>query len=128
VAAQAFAVSEQCGMLAPGRHGRISDSHPVRLACGLTQWTRCTTARRGEGRFAAALQLLGEAAACLPLGVPAPVVRGPTAVELYTGSMWQYGSLELLTAEARPFISELFAVGFRWIPCARNEPGAVAVE
>jgi len=64
--------------------------------------------------FVDALSLLGQAVTCLPFGVPDPVLRGAAAVELYTGSLWPAATLELLMADARPLIAELFAVGFHW--------------
>lgn len=64
--------------------------------------------------FMNALRSLGMAVARLPLGVPDPVICGFTAVELYTGGLWPSANLELLVAEARPLVAELFAVGFRW--------------
>jgi hypothetical protein len=64
--------------------------------------------------FVNALRSLGMAVARLPLGVPDPVICDATAVELYTGGLWSSTNLELLVAEARPVVAELFAVGFRW--------------
>ena len=51
--------------------------------------------------------------ACL-FGVPDPVICDATAVELYTGGLWPSANLELLAAQSRPLVAELFAVGFRW--------------
>ena len=67
-----------------------------------------------RANFVSALRALGMAVARLPLGVPDPVICDATAVELYTGGLWSGASLELLAAEARPLVAELFAVGFRW--------------
>ena len=67
-----------------------------------------------RANFVKALQSVGMAVARLPLGVPDPVICGTTAVELYTGGLWPSANLELLAAEARPLVAELFAVGFRW--------------
>jgi hypothetical protein len=64
--------------------------------------------------FVNALRSLGAAVAHLPFGIPDPVICGATAVELYTGSLWSGGNLEVLAVEARPLVAELFAVGFRW--------------
>lgn len=61
-----------------------------------------------------ALRSLGTAVARLPFGVPDPVICDAAAVELYTGGLWPCANLELHTAEARPLVAELFAVGFRW--------------
>jgi len=64
--------------------------------------------------FVNSLRLLGTAMARLPFGVPDPVICGATAVELYTGGLWSSSNLEVLAIEARPLVTELFAVGFRW--------------
>ena len=64
--------------------------------------------------FVGALQLLGQAAARLPFGVPDPILCGASAVALYTGDLWPVGELQLIAADARPLTAELFAVGFRW--------------
>jgi hypothetical protein len=64
--------------------------------------------------FVGALQLLGQAAARLPFGVPDPILCGSSAVALYTGDLWPVGELQLIAADARPLTAELFAVGFRW--------------
>jgi hypothetical protein len=65
--------------------------------------------------FVGALQLLGEAAARQPFGVSDPILCGASAVALYTGGLWPAGWLEVLAADARALIVELFAAGFRWI-------------
>ena len=54
------------------------------------------------------------AVARLPLGGPDPVICDASAVELYTGGLWPSANLEVLAAEARPLVGELFSVGFRW--------------
>jgi hypothetical protein len=64
--------------------------------------------------FLGALDLLAEAGARLPFGVPDPVLYGGSAVEFYTGSLWSTGDLEVVASDARPLTTELFAVGFRW--------------
>ena len=64
--------------------------------------------------FIGTLQLLGQAAARQPFGVPDPVLCGAAAVELYTGGLWSSGCPEVSTTDARSLIVELFAVGFRW--------------
>jgi hypothetical protein len=64
--------------------------------------------------FVNALRLLGMAVARLPLGGPDPVICDASAVELYTGGLWPSANLEVLAAEARPLVGELFSVGFRW--------------
>ena len=64
--------------------------------------------------FVNALRSLGMAVARLPFGVPDPLICGATAVELYTGGLWSSSNLEVLAVEARPLVTELFAVGFRW--------------
>ena len=64
--------------------------------------------------FVNALRSLGTAVACLPFGVPDPVICGATAVELYTGGLWSSSNLEVLAVEARPLVAELFAMGFHW--------------
>ena len=64
--------------------------------------------------FVGALQLLGEAAARQPFGISDPILRGACAVALYTGGLWSAGCLEVLAADARALIVELFAAGFCW--------------
>jgi hypothetical protein len=64
--------------------------------------------------FVGALQLLGQAAARQPFGIPDPVLCGASAVELYTGGLWFAGCLEVFAADARSLIVELFPAGFRW--------------
>jgi len=70
--------------------------------------------------FIDALQLVGEAAARLPVGVPDPVLCGETAIELYTGGLWTTDDLELSVAQPRLLTAELFAVGFRWTHSPRG--------
>ena len=60
------------------------------------------------------LQLVGAAAARLPVGAPDPVLCGEFAVELYTGSLWATDDLDLYITQPRLLIAELFAMGFRW--------------
>jgi hypothetical protein len=74
-------------------------------ACDRTFW------RTG---FIDALQLVGAAAVRLPVGEPDPVLRGESAVELYTGGLWATDALELSVVQPHLLIAELFAVGFRW--------------
>jgi hypothetical protein len=64
--------------------------------------------------FVGALQLLGQAAARLPFGVPDPILCGTSAVALYTGDLWPVGELQVIAADTRPLTAELFAAGFRW--------------
>ena len=64
--------------------------------------------------FIDALQLVGQASARLPFGVPDPVLHGSSAVELYTGGLWSAADLDLYALEPRPLIAELFGMGFRW--------------
>ena len=63
--------------------------------------------------FINALQLVGQASARLPFGVPVPVLHGSSAIELYTGGRWSAADLDLYTLEPRPLIAELFGLGFR---------------
>ena len=67
-----------------------------------------------RARFTDALQLIGEAAARLPVGASDPILCGESAVELYTGGLWATDDLELYIAQPRLLTAELFAVGFRW--------------
>jgi hypothetical protein len=60
------------------------------------------------------LQLLGQAAARLPFGVPDPILCGTSAVALYTGDLWPVDELQVIAADTRPLTAELFAAGFRW--------------
>jgi len=71
--------------------------------------------------FLGGLQLLGQAAARLPFGVQDPVVVGSSAVELYTGGIWEAPNLEVLTPHPQALTAELFAAGFRW--CQRLQQG-----
>ena len=64
--------------------------------------------------FVGALQLLGQAAARLPFGVPDPILCGASAVALYTGDLWPVDELQVIAADTRPLTTELFAAGFRW--------------
>jgi hypothetical protein len=59
------------------------------------------------------LELLAQAVARLPFGIPDPVLSGESAVELYTGGLWPTADLEVVGSDARLLTSELFAVGFR---------------
>jgi hypothetical protein len=63
--------------------------------------------------FIGGLQLLAQAAACLPVGVQDPILGGSSAVELYTGGLWATPNLEVLTPHPQALTVELFAVGFR---------------
>ncbi len=67
-----------------------------------------------RARFVAALKLLAQAAARLPLGIPDPTLSGASAVELYTGGLWSTPDIEMVCADARVLMAELFAAGFRW--------------
>jgi hypothetical protein len=63
--------------------------------------------------FVGALQLLGQAAARLPFGVPDPILWGASAVALFTGDLWLVGELQVIAADTRPLTAELVAAGFR---------------
>jgi hypothetical protein len=76
------------------------------------QQARDRTPRRKS--FLSALELLAQAGARLPFGVPDPVLWGGSAMELYTGGLWPAADLEVIGSDARLLTSELFAVGFRW--------------
>src|SRR5271166_2119847 len=73
--------------------------------CNQTLW---------RASFIDALQLVGEAAAVLPVGASDPVLCGESAVELYTGGLWATDDLELYVLQPRLLTAELFGVGFRW--------------
>jgi hypothetical protein len=73
--------------------------------CNRTLW---------RSSFIDALQLVGEAAARLPVGASDPVLCGESAVELYTGGLWATDDLELYVLQPRLMTAELFGVGFRW--------------
>ena len=77
----------------------------MRHSCHQTLW---------RASFIDALQLVGAAAARLPVGAPDPVLCGESAVELYTGGLWATDDLDLYIAQPRLLIAELFAMGFRW--------------
>jgi hypothetical protein len=64
--------------------------------------------------FIDALQLVGAAAARLPVGAPDPVLCAESAVELYTGGLWATDDLDLYVSQPRLLIAELFVAGFRW--------------
>src|SRR5580698_5895357 len=70
-----------------------------------------------RANFLSAMELLAQASARLPFGVPDPVLWGGSAVELYAGGLWPAGNLEVVGTDARLLTFELFAVGFRW--CGR---------
>jgi hypothetical protein len=70
--------------------------------------------------FVEALQLVGQASARLPFGVPDPVLHGSSAIELYTGGLWSAADLDLCALEPRPLITELFSMGFRWAERSRS--------
>jgi hypothetical protein len=67
-----------------------------------------------RNNFLSALELLAQASARLPFGVPDPVLWGASAVELYTGGLWPAADIEVVGSDARLLTSELFAIGFRW--------------
>jgi hypothetical protein len=67
-----------------------------------------------------ALQLVGQATARLPVGVPDPVLHGSSAIELYTGGLWPAADLDLYASEPRPLIAELFGMGFWWAERPRS--------
>lgn len=73
--------------------------------CNQTLW---------RASFIDALQLVGEAAAALPVGASDPVLCGESAVELYTAGLWATDDLELYVRQPRLLTAELFGVGFRW--------------
>jgi hypothetical protein len=64
--------------------------------------------------FLVALELAGTASARLPFGTPDPVLRGASAVALYTGGLWPVTALELTIPDPQKLAAELFAVGCRW--------------
>jgi hypothetical protein len=74
--------------------------------------------------FIGSLQLLGQAAARQPFGVPDPVLCGAAAVKLYTGGLWSAGCPEVFLGDTRSLIVELFGVGFRWT--SRRQPASKA--
>jgi hypothetical protein len=80
-------------------------------SCDQTRW---------RASFIDALQLLGQAAARLPVGVPDPVLCGEAAIELYIGGLWATDDLELHAAQPRLLTAELFAVGFCWTHSPRS--------
>ena len=67
-----------------------------------------------RARFVSALELLAAAGARMPFGVADPILCGSSAMELYTGSLWPVGDLEVIASDARALTAQLFAVGFRW--------------
>jgi hypothetical protein len=73
-----------------------------------------------RANFIGGLELLAQATARLPFGVPDPVLCGDAAVELYTGGLWSIADLEVLAADARLLTAELFALGFRWTERPRH--------
>jgi hypothetical protein len=77
----------------------------MRHSCHQTLW---------RASFIDALQLVGAAAARLPVGAPDPVLCAESAVELYTGGLWATDDLDFYVAQPHLLIAELFAVGFRW--------------
>jgi hypothetical protein len=70
--------------------------------------------------FVEALQLVGQASARLPFGVPDPVLHGSAATELYTGGLWSAADLDMYALEPRPLIAELLGMGFRWAERPRS--------
>lgn len=70
--------------------------------------------------FLGALELLAQAVARLPFGVPDPVLWGGSAVELYTGGLWPAADIEVVGSDARLLTFELFAAGFRWCDRPRH--------
>ena len=77
----------------------------MRHSCHRTLW---------RASFIDALQLVGAAAARLPVGAPDPVLCAESAVELYTGGLWATDDLDLYVSQPRLLIAELFVAGFRW--------------
>jgi hypothetical protein len=74
--------------------------------------------------FIDALHLVGEAAARLPVGASDPILCGESAIELYTGGLWETNVLALHCSHPRLLTAELFAAGFRWSHCPRDSrPG-----
>jgi hypothetical protein len=73
-----------------------------------------------RGSFVSTLNVLAQAAARLPVCALDPVLSGASAVELYTGGLWSTRDLELVCADARPLMTELFASGFRWVQRPRR--------
>ncbi len=70
--------------------------------------------------FVAALNVLAEATACLPVGALDPALSGASALELYTGGLWSMRDVQLFCAEPHPLMIELFAIGFRWVQRPRR--------
>jgi len=81
-------------------------------------WANDRTSWR-EG-FVAALEILAQAAARLPVGTPDPTLTGASAIELYTGGLWLMPDIEVVCAEGRPLMAELFVAGFRWVQHPRR--------
>jgi hypothetical protein len=73
-----------------------------------------------RGSFVAALNVLAQAAARLPVGALDPELNGASAVELYTGGLWPTAAVELVCTDARPLLTELFTTGFRWLQRPRR--------
>ena len=82
--------------------------------CRLAHMQILDTRTHWSRHFIAAMELVGQASARLPFGVPDPVMGGAAAVALYTGGLWPVTALEMATVDERKLIAELFAVGFRW--------------
>lgn len=64
--------------------------------------------------FLSSLQLLGRATACLPFGVPDPVLGETAAMVLYTGGCGSVTEIVVHAADAASLNAELMALGFRW--------------
>ena len=71
--------------------------------------------------FLGALQLLGQAIAHVPFGMPDPILCGASAIELYTGRLWPGAALEVRVADVRVLNAALLAVGFRWQERSRHD-------
>jgi hypothetical protein len=76
--------------------------------------TSATDRTSWHGRFVAALNAVAQAAVRLPVGVVDPALSGASALELYTGGQWSTSDVELVCADGRSLMTELFVDGFRW--------------
>jgi hypothetical protein len=82
--------------------------------------TRANHRTPWRGSIVAALNALAQAAVRLPVGIVDPVLTGASAIELYTGGQWSAPDVELVCADARSLMIELFACGFRWVERPRS--------
>ncbi len=75
--------------------------------------------------FRSALTLLARSAAGMPVGAKEPVLVGLSALELYSGSAWSYGELQMVTDQPRALNAALMAEGFRWADRPRHLTGGL---